>query len=105
MKVPADAKAGDYSGNLHLNSDEWNLTVPVRLHVWDFTLPHTPSIRSGFGFNLSEVRNYDNLQTPEEEKEAFDYYMQAFRDYKISPYNPFQLNPIREEKMCIRDRI
>jgi hypothetical protein len=97
VKVPADAKAGDYSGNLHLSSDDWSLTVPVRLHVWDFTLPHTPSIRSGFGFNLSEVRNYDNLRTPEEEKEAFDYYMQAFRDYKISPYNPFQLNPIREE--------
>ena len=97
VKVPADAKAGDYSGNLRLSSGAWNFSVPVRLHVWNFTLPHTPSVRSGFGFSLGGVKNYDNLRTPEEEKEAFDYYMQAFRDYKISPYNPFQLSPIREE--------
>ncbi len=97
VKVPSDAPAGDYSGNLRLSSGAWNLSVPVRMHVWNFTLPRTPSIRSGFGFSLGGVKNYDNLRTPEEEKEAFDYYMQAFRDYKISPYNPFQLSPIREE--------
>ncbi len=97
VKVPATANAGDYSGDMLLSSGDWSLSVPVKLHVWDFTLPKTPSMRSGFGFNLSEVKKYDNIKNPEQEKEAFEYYMKAFRDYKISPYNPFALTPIRED--------
>ncbi len=97
VKVPSDAHAGDYSGNMLLSSGDWNLSVPVQLHVWNFTLPQTPSMRSGFGLYFGTVKEYDNIKTPEEEKAAFDYYMQAFRDYKISPYNPFELTPIKEE--------
>ena len=97
VKVPSDTPAGDYSGNMLLSSDNWNNSVPVKLQVWNFTLPKTPSMRSGFGLYFGEVRNYDNIKTDEEVRKAFDYYMQAFRDYRISPYNPFELNPIKEE--------
>ena len=96
VKVPANSKAGKYSGNINLSSDDWGLSVPIKLHVWDFTLPQTPSMRSGFGLNFENVKMYDHIKTPEETKQAFDYYMQAFRDYKISPYNPFELTPIKE---------
>ncbi len=97
VKTPADAAAGDYSGKIQLSSGDWNLSIPIRLHVWNFTLPRTPSMRSGFGFYFGEVKSYDNIKTVEEEKKVFDGYMQAFRDYKISPYNPFELTPVREE--------
>lgn len=96
VKVSSTAKAGDYFGNIQLSSDDWSLSVPVKLHVWDFTLPQKPSIRSGFGFSLDAVKEYDNIKTVEEEREVFDYYMKAFRDYKISPYDPFALASIKE---------
>lgn len=97
IKTSSTAKAGHYTGMINLGSGDWKLAVPVSLHVWDFALPETPSVRSGFGFNLSAVRDYDNLKTPEDERRAFEYYMESFRDYKISPYNPFVFSPIKEE--------
>ena len=97
VKVPATARAGDYSGGIALSSGGWSLTVPVKLHVWDFALPQTPSMRSGFGLNLGSVKEYDNLMTPEDERKVFDYYMEAFRDYKLSPYDPFVYSPIKED--------
>ncbi|MFC2125306.1 glycoside hydrolase domain-containing protein [Bacteroidota bacterium] len=97
VKVPASAKAGNYSGNLVLSSGAWNLTVPVNLRVWDFTLPESPSMRSGLGMSMNNVKDYDNINTLEEEKKVFEYYMETFRDYKISPYNPFEYSPIKEE--------
>lgn len=97
VNVPSETPAGDYSGLVTLDSGDWSLTVPVRLHIWDFALPKTPSMRSGFGLNLSPVKEYDNIRTPEDERKVFDFYMETFRDYKISPYNPFVYSPIRED--------
>jgi hypothetical protein len=37
--VPSNAPAGDYAGTLTLTLDDGTLTVPVRLTVYDFTLP------------------------------------------------------------------
>lgn len=96
VNVPADAQPGDYTGDVVLSSGNWRLSIPVSLHVWDFTLPKTPSMRSGFGVNLDMIRNYENLTTIEDEKKVFDFYMDAFREYKLSPYNPFAFTPIRE---------
>lgn len=42
VKVPPTTNAGDYSGNILLSSNDWSLSVPLKLHVWDFTLPQTP---------------------------------------------------------------
>lgn len=97
IKVPANSPAGIYSGQVLLNSGEWNLTVPVKLQVWDFILPQTPSMRSGFGMSMSTVKKYENIKDPADERKAFDNYMETFRDYKLSPYNPFEYAPIIEE--------
>lgn len=96
VKVPTTAKAGDYTGNILLQSGGWQHTVPIQLQVWNFALPETPAMRSGFGFYFGNVREYENLTTPDEEKKAFEYYMESFRDYKISPYNPFVFSPVKE---------
>ncbi|HYW79760.1 MAG TPA: glycoside hydrolase domain-containing protein, partial [Thermoguttaceae bacterium] len=39
VHVPKDAKAGDYTGKVSLKSDGFSADVPIRLHVWNFTLP------------------------------------------------------------------
>lgn len=97
IKTPAATAAGDYSGEVVLGSGEWELSVPVQLQVWDFALPETPSMRSGFGLDFNTVRKYENLITPEDEKESFESYMKSFSEYKLSPYNPFLFSPVKEE--------
>lgn len=47
--VPDDAPAGDYAGSVHVTSSEGEFDVPVRLHVFDFGLPSTPTLRTLFG--------------------------------------------------------
>jgi hypothetical protein len=96
VKVPESTDAGDYTGELRLSSGLWRLAVPVTVHVWDFSLPKTPSMRSGFGLNLGMIKAYENLSTLAHERAVFDHYMESFRAYKISPYNPFVYAPIKE---------
>lgn len=97
VKVPKDAVPGTYKGTLTLSSkDGWNENVPVSLEVWNFELPDSPTMRSGFGFSIERAALYDNLTTPEQIREEFDIYMKAFSDHKISPYDPFVLTPIKE---------
>ncbi len=50
VAVPADAPSGWYSGAVTV-TDGGTLvaTLPVRLAVWDFALPSTATLKSGFG--------------------------------------------------------
>ena len=42
VKVPKQAKAGDYAGTVQVEAGGHRLELPLRLHVWDFALPDTP---------------------------------------------------------------
>lgn len=97
IKTPKDSKSGLYKANLSITAKGWKQKVPVELEVWDFVLPDTPSMRSGFGLSLDNISIYNNLTTDEEKQHAFDLHMKAFSDYKVSPFYPFLLNPIKEE--------
>ena len=48
VHVPKTAEAGDYLGQIELTADGWRASVPLSLHVWDFTLPDTPRTASGW---------------------------------------------------------
>ena len=97
VKVPKDAVPGIYKGTVTLSSkDGWSESVPLSLEVWDFVLPDSPTMRSGFGFSIDRAALYDNLTTPEQIRKEFDIYMKAFSDHKMSPYDPFVLTPIKE---------
>ncbi len=98
VKVPKETPTGVYEGKVQLTSaDGWSEEVPVSLEVWDFTLPDSPTMRSGFGLGrMGSVMAYNNLKTDEQEQRAFDLFMKAFSDYKLSPYNPFSMTPIRQ---------
>jgi Domain of unknown function (DUF4091) len=50
--VPENAQPGDYAGTLRATRHgATDFTVPIHLHVWDFELPSTSSLKSSFGFN------------------------------------------------------
>jgi hypothetical protein len=65
VNVPANSNAGVYSGEVVISSGNWKLSVPVTLNVWDFELPVTPSMRSGFGLFFNTVKDgYFSLIDP-----------------------------------------
>jgi hypothetical protein len=94
--VPASARAGDYHGTVTLSSEAWPAAavVPVRLHVWNFTLPATPSIRSSFGLVSSDIKAYHNLTTREELEKVYGLYMENFRAHRVAPTSFADLYPI-----------
>lgn len=48
IHVPYNAPAGYYTGTLTVSGSVWQ-QVPVRLTVWNFTIPSTATLRSAFG--------------------------------------------------------
>jgi hypothetical protein len=46
ISVPSSAAAGTYTGALVIQSDQGKATVPVKLRVWNFSLPVVPSFKS-----------------------------------------------------------
>ena len=94
--VPPTARAGDYRGSVTISSEDWPaaVVVPVRLHVWDFALPATPSIRSSFGLVTSDIKAYHNLTTREELEEVHNLYLENFRAHRVAPTSFADLYPI-----------
>lgn len=94
FRIPEETASGSYAGNISIKSSQLETTVPVKIEIWDFTLPRSPSIRSAFGLYSGMIKEYHNLETEEELRQATDLYFQAFRDYRISPQQFHDLYPI-----------
>jgi len=92
--VPEEAPAGDYEGRVAISSDEWSVEVPVHLHVWNFTLPKTSSIRSSFGLISSDIKAYHNLTTREEIEKVYDLYLENFRAHRVAPTTFLDMYPL-----------
>ncbi len=93
VKVPENARAGDYAGSITLAGGGSTTTVPLHLHVWNYTLPKHAALRSGFGINPANIRRYHNLKSDEAMAKVWDLYMQAFAERGICTYNPMALAP------------
>jgi len=96
LKIPGNAVPGKYTACVRLKSASWETSVPVELNVWNFTLPDTPFMRSGFNIKAPLIAQYHNLKTEDELKQVADKYYKSFKDYKISPYFFYELYPIKK---------
>ncbi len=92
VSVPKDAKAGDYSGTLSLKADGFSAEAPIRLHVWDFTLPERNHLQTAFGFNPHEVFRYHQATTDADRRKLLDLYFHSFAEHRISTYDPVPLD-------------
>ena len=96
IHVPRDARPGDYAGNLTLKAEGWSAAVPLRLHVWNFTLPERNHIATAFGSGPGSIINaYQHLKTDADKRRVLDMYLESFAEHRISPYDPAPLDPIR----------
>jgi len=93
--VPPEQPPGDYDGKIELTADGWRATVPVRLRVWNFTLPKTSRLQTAFGLNTEMIRRYHNLTTTDELRQVLDLYLESFAAHRIAPYTPASLDPYR----------
>jgi hypothetical protein len=62
--VPIDARPGLYTGSVRVSSAQAEVRIPVSLHVWSFSLPLEPTLKSSFGMHeplLSDRRVHEIL--------------------------------------------
>ncbi len=67
--VPPDAPPGAYEGSITIWADKVrHATVPVSLHVWNFSLPSTSTLPNSFGFNgISAVHQHFGRYTNDDD--------------------------------------
>jgi len=99
IKVPVGAPAGTYNGSVTLVTSAGNLDIPVKLRVWEFDLPNTPSFRSGLQMTapfLSTLPQWHKVTDPWEKYELIRRYNSELAKYKLSAFFPFDayiINP------------
>ncbi|MBM3335153.1 hypothetical protein FJY63_10875, partial [Candidatus Sumerlaeota bacterium] len=82
VKVPKDAKPGDYEGALTVSPDgEPPLRMTVRLHVWNFTLPDRVPFRMTVWPQNREPKDWKTEMPPEK----FLEYCAMFLEHHIDP--------------------
>jgi hypothetical protein len=88
--VSRDTKPGDYSAKLILNTTHGEVRVPVKLRVFDFTLPVESHLRSAFGLGgNNRIKRYHQLTSQADEEAVFEKYLRNFAEHRISPYSFF----------------
>ncbi len=96
LKTPKEFSERSFSGRVTLSdASGWKVSAPISVKVRNFSLPDRPSCNADFGLWFNQVIQYENLNTPEQQREAFDNYIKAFNDYKIQTRDPFYLDPIK----------
>ena len=95
VHIPEETPSGLYEGALLMRHDNGEVSVPLTVEVYDFSLPHQMSCSTAFGFSFSNVIRYHNLSTLEDKRRVLALYLENFSAHRISPYDPAPLDPIR----------
>lgn len=85
--VPDRMPAGTYRGTMTIRGVTAEpFQVPLRLRVWDFTLPEETHTKTAFGIWMNSVMPFFHAARTEEERDAVhDLYMQNFSAHRIAP--------------------
>ncbi|MDH7482766.1 MAG: DUF6067 family protein [Armatimonadota bacterium] len=88
VKVPEGIPAGEYKGSIKVTAGRFTSNIAIKLHVWDFTLPKTPSCVTAFGITMESVaRTHGATGSAEKTLELHKKYYEMLLDHKISPYH------------------
>lgn len=93
--VPEKTPPGDYAGTLTLDAPGWHRVAPIRLHVYDFTLPHEAHVQTEFNLSPGMIRDYQHLKSESQLADVMKLYYEDFAAHRISPYSPTFDAPIR----------
>jgi hypothetical protein len=87
--VPKGAPAGIHTAQLTVSAGG-NVVcrVPVRLRVFDFTLPDEPRVRTAYGLGFGSVCQWQGLKTDADKRMVAGLYLDDFMRHRVSPYGP-----------------
>jgi len=88
------AEPGDYDGALLLKTSLGKVRVPLRAHVYDFTLPKETHLKSALGLSTRRLNEYHNPRNQKEKEAVYEKYLRNFAEHRISPYSFFAYSPI-----------
>lgn len=93
--APKEAAPGNYSGTVTVTAQgQPAVTVPLRLTVWNFTLPDAPSMRSNFGGFGQRIAEAHQLKAGAPEFRALERrYAEAMAAHRLCPPIPNYLLP------------
>lgn len=98
--APAGTLPGDYSGSITLQfTESQSAKIPLKVHVWNLSLPETPTLRTAFGFYDNRLRKMYPQEKGEKSQEyngriyelKKKYYMDMIR-HKVMPIGNFDLD-------------
>jgi len=92
--VPKEAEPGDHWFELTLEAKGFAASVPIKLHVWDFSLPRRNHLETAFGLSASTIFRYHQLESEEDKRKVLDMYLKSFAEHRISLYDPAPLDSI-----------
>jgi hypothetical protein len=95
VKVPRDARAGVYRGEIRLEARGYSATAPLAVEVYDFDLPDRMTCVTAFGFSPAEAWRYQKVEMPGDRRAVLAKYLRNFSDHHISPYDPAPMDPLR----------
>src|SRR5262245_15733441 len=93
--VAYDTKPGDYQGDLSLETSLGTVEVPMRVQVYDFSLPVETHLKSAFGLEAGAINRYHRVVTDRTQREAiYEQYLQNYAEHRISPYSAYKYAPL-----------
>jgi len=94
VRIPRDAAPGVYEGVLRVTAKNASpAKIPVRLTVWDFTLPEGPTHENHFG-GFGRLRAYHRLENdPEKYIRLEERYIAMLAAHRLNPPLPNRLWP------------
>ncbi len=94
IHIPKDAPAGVYQGTFRIRARRGlSAEIPVKLTVWDFTLPDGPTHRNHFGHFRNVARYFDISRDSDKFKEIEMRYCRAMAEHRLNPPLPHYLLP------------
>ena len=93
--VPAKTAPGDYSGTIDVTAPGVKVSVPIKLHVWNFELPSVSALRTAYGCDMEAVCRYQGATTLEQKRKLLHHYNMDFFRHRIAPYSPYTYYDIR----------
>ncbi len=84
IAVPVDAAAGGYSGAVEFSVGGKSYSVPVRLMVWDLTIPRRGHLRTDFWFFRAQIKRYYGRVSDPGFREVSKYLEMAL-DHRLTP--------------------
>lgn len=93
VRVPADVAAGVYEGKVVVHSNRGKVELPVKMQVWDFTLPDGPTHSNHFG-GFARVATLFNVKRGSPEFREIELrYCRAMAEHRLNPPLPDYMLP------------